>query len=187
MGKVFITSDWHFCHDREFIYKPRGFSSVEKMNEEIIARYNEVVSDDDDVYVLGDLMLGDTEKGLECVRRLKGRLHVVLGNHDTDSRIHKYEDDLPNVVEITYATKIKYKKFHFFMAHFPAMTGNLENENLAQMTLDLFGHTHSSSKFYNDIPYMYNVAVDAHNCYPVDLDEVIKDMKEKVEECKSFL
>ena len=52
MSNICITSDWHFCHDRDFLYAPRGFHSVWEMNKELVARYNEVVDRDDDVYVL---------------------------------------------------------------------------------------------------------------------------------------
>ena len=186
MGKIFVTSDWHFNHNREFIYKPRGFSSIEEMNEAIIARHNEVVDDDDDVYVLGDLMLGGDLRGLECIKRLKGRIHIVLGNHDTFAREAAYKE-LPNVVEVACAIRLKYGKYHFFLTHFPCMTGNLERESLTQTTCNLFGHTHSREKFYNDIPFMYNVAVDAHDCYPVEIEDVIADMNEEVRKCKSFL
>ena len=30
---IWLTSDWHFNHNREFIYKARGFDSVEAMIE----------------------------------------------------------------------------------------------------------------------------------------------------------
>ena len=33
---IWLTSDLHFFHNREFVYKPRGFNSVEEMNEKII-------------------------------------------------------------------------------------------------------------------------------------------------------
>ena len=47
------------------------------------------------------------------------------------------------------------------------------------MTINLFGHTHSKDHFYEDTPYMYNVAMDAHNCIPVPLDQIIEEIKEK--------
>jgi len=156
------------------------------MNEAIIERHNSIVAPNDDVYVLGDLMLGDNEKGMECLRRLHGRLHIILGNHCTPTREAMYKV-LPNVVEVAWALKLDYRKYHFFLSHFPSMTGNLGAESLHKVTCNLFGHTHSKEKFYNDIPFMYNVAVDAHDCYPVCLDEIITDMNEKVEECISFL
>lgn len=184
--KIWVTSDLHLNHNREFIFKPRGFTTIQEMNEAIVERWNEVVDVNDDVYVLGDLMLGEYEVGLDCIKRLNGALHIVIGNHDTDNRIKHYYS-LPNVVEVVPAIIFKYKKHHFFMTHYPCFTGNLEKEALAQMTLNLYGHTHQKSNFYNDIPYMYHVGVDSHNCYPVLLDDVIKDMYAKVEECKSYL
>ena len=62
MSNIFFTSDLHFCHDREFIWGSRGFSSCDEMNNTIIERWNNTVTDYDIVYVLGDLMLGDINK-----------------------------------------------------------------------------------------------------------------------------
>ena len=67
------------------------------------------------------------------------------------------------------------------------LTGNLEKESLKQMTLNLYGHTHQTSNFYEDRPYCLHVGVDSHNGYPVNLDDIIVMMNEKVQECKNFL
>ena len=186
MGNIWLTSDLHFGHDRQFIYKPRGFKNIMEMNAAILVNHNKIVQPDDDVYILGDLMLGDNEIGLAFIEQLKGKLHIVYGNHDTDVRKELYKL-LPNVVECNYALPIKYRKYNFYCSHFPTLTGNLEVESLHQCILNLFGHTHSKEHFYNDIPYMYNVAVDAHDCTPVNLDDIIEEMHEKVIECKYFL
>lgn len=185
MSKIYLTSDLHLGHDREFIWKVRGFNSIEEMNEAYVSRWNETVSNEDEVYVLGDLMLGSTDN-IEYLKKLNGRIHIVYGNHDTDSRKLLYKT-LPNVVETAWAIKIGYRKYHFFMTHFPSMTGNLEKESLKQMTLNLYGHTHQRTNFYEDRPYMYHVGVDSHNGYPVLLDDIIEEMKEKVKECIDFL
>ena len=63
------------------------------------------------------------------------------------------------------------------MSHFPSLTGN-NDKFLKQMTLNLFGHTHQKDKFFNNNPYMYNVALDAHNCTPVSIEQIIKDIEE---------
>lgn len=184
---IFVTSDWHFMHDRAFIWGARGFSSVEEMNNAIIERHNKVVSPEDDVYVLGDLMLGsDLEKGLNLINQLNGKLHIVRGNHCTDRRWEAYQE-LSNTIEADNALYLKYHKYHFYMSHYPSLTGNLETEALKQMTLNLYGHTHQKTNFYMDIPYLYHCGMDSHNCQPVLLDDIIKEMHTKVEECKSFL
>lgn len=187
MNKIFVTSDLHFGHNQQFIWGPRGFISSEEHDEVIIEKWNTMIDNDDDVYVLGDLMLGDNEHGLNCLRQLNGKIHIIFGNHDTDIRKELYKT-LPNVVEICgWATVIKYRKYHFYLSHFPTNTGNLEKESLHQMTLNLFGHTHQKTNFYEDRPYMYHVGLDSHNCYPVCLDDVIQDMKNKVQDCINYL
>lgn len=186
MGRIFLTSDLHFGHDREFVWKVRGYDSVQDMNLTQVQKWNETVENDDDVYILGDLMLGSTA-GIEFIKQLKGRLHIVLGNHDTATREAMYRE-LPNVVEVAeVGLRLKYNKHHFVMTHYPMLTGNLEKESLKQMTLNLYGHTHQSTNFFNDMPFMYHVGVDSHNGYPVLLDDAIEEMYAKVKECISFL
>ena len=186
MGKIYLTSDLHFGHQREFLYVPRGFTSIQEHDEEVIRRWNSVVQEDDDVYVLGDLMLNDNEHGLECLGRLNGRLHLIRGNHDTDTRWSMYMS-LPNVVEMNNVIIMKYRKYHFYLSHFPTLTANLEKESLHQCTINLFGHTHQKMNFFQDMPFMYHVGLDSHDCYPVLLDDAIEEMKAKVKECVDML
>ena len=181
----------HFNHDREFIWRARGFNSVNEMVTTIVLNHNSIVEPEDDVYVCGDLCLGGggaevLEFSKDLIERMNGHLHIILGNHDTPARIAMYAT-CKNVVEIVYATMIHYHGYHFYLSHFPTLTANLEKEYLKQCTINLFGHTHSKELFYNDMPFMYNVAMDAHNCYPVLLDDAIEDMKAKVKECKEQL
>lgn len=188
MGRIFVTSDLHFGHDREFLWGPRGFESSQEHDETVIRNWNAVVNADDDVYVLGDVMLGDNVHGSECVSRLNGRIHLVRGNHDTDTRWNNIYPTIPNVVELCgWAEVIHYKKYHFYLSHFPTDTANLEAESLHQCTLNLFGHTHSKQKFRNDVPMYYNVALDANDNTPVLLDDIIEQMKAKVQECLNYL
>ena len=191
MSRIFVCSDLHLSHDRSFIWSARGFNSVEEMNEAIIERFNSKVSPEDEVYICGDLCLGGgeleiLEKNMALIERLNGHIHVILGNHDTPARIAMYAM-CKNVEEIVYATMIHYRGYHFYLSHFPTLTANLEKESLKQCTINLFGHTHSMDPFYNDMPFMYNIAMDAHNCYPVLLDDAIEEMKNKVKECKEQL
>lgn len=186
MGKIYCTSDLHLFHDRGFLYEPRGFNNVYDMNEAIVKNWNNIIDIEDDIYILGDLMLNDNENAIKLIKQLKGKIHIIYGNHDTDTRKELYKN-CDNVVETCYATVIKYKGYRFYLSHYPTMTSNLEKESLKQCMCCLFGHTHSKDKFYNDIPFMYNVAADAHNCTPVDIDTIIEDMKNKVNECKEML
>lgn len=183
-GKIYFIADPHLNHDRDFIYKPRGFNSVEEMNEAIIERWNSVVGEDDDVYVLGDFFLGTDEKFIkDTILKLHGFIHVIRGNHDTDAKMHIYRGG--HTYEVLDAKFLKYKKKMFFLSHYPTLTSELQTEP-EKYVYNLFGHTHSKDKFYMGRPYMYNVAADAHDCTPVCIDTIIADINEKIKEHKEM-
>lgn len=178
--KTWVTSDMHFGHDKEFIWRIRGFNSVEEMNNGIIERWNSMVRPEDEVYVLGDLIMG-TIDNISFVNQLNGKLHIALGNHDTQKREEAYQR-LDNVVEVVpVGFKIKYKKINFIMTHWPTMIEN-NQETIYQTGANLYGHTHQQTNFYEDKPCVYHVGMDSHDCYPVLLDDVVLEIKEKIKE-----
>lgn len=79
MGKTYFTSDFHFNHKNIIRYANRPFSSVEMMNEEMVLRYNQIVGNDDTVYVLGDVAFG---RDLSNAKSLNCRKILLAGNHD---------------------------------------------------------------------------------------------------------
>lgn len=183
---TWLSSDLHFGHDRGFIYSPRGFTSIEEHDETLIKNWNSRIGPEDTVYLLGDIMLGDNEYGLNCLKQLNGDIHIILGNHDTPKRIELYKS-VENVRTITYASRIDYGKYHFFLCHYPVDCTNMNETDLKAMVLNIHGHTHSPQKFTNDNPYRYNVNPEAHSNMPVAIEEIIADIKAKYEECKTFL
>ena len=183
MGKIWVTSDWHFCHSREFLWQPRGFKNEYEMNKAIIARHNEVVSPEDDVYCLGDCMLNDNEEGLRCIKQLKGNIHIIRGNHDTDFRLPLY-DSCYNIVEICEGKFLNYNNYHFYLSHFPCICSNWDfDKPLKARTISLCGHTHISDPFKDwDKGLIFHCEMDTNNCTPWDLDVIIEKIKEKVNE-----
>ena len=177
---IYLTSDWHFCHNQPFLYEPRGFKNVDEMNEAIIAKHNSIVSPEDDVIVLGDLMLNNTEKGIRCVNRLNGNLHIVYGNHDTPKRIQEYVNLKLDTEFWGYAIPYKYKKYSFYLSHYPTLTSNLDsNEPLKARVINLCGHSHTQDRWADgDKGLIYHVEMDAHDCKPVNIRNIITEIKE---------
>lgn len=179
---IYFTSDLHLGHDQEFIWGARGFNSVAEMNEKIITRWNSRITKDDDVYVLGDLVMGGVEN-VELLKQLNGKIHIIYGNHDGPKKREAYAE-LENVVECGWANMIKYKKYNFYLSHYPTIT---DNEDIGEIVspkecvINLFGHTHQFDDFYDTNDgynfRMYHVGVDSHDCFPVPIDEVIEEIK----------
>ena len=169
---IFVTSDLHFSHIQPFCWEARGYESPEQMNSEQIRKWNEVVTDEDEVWMLGDGMMNDNDAGVECFKQLKGKIHVIAGNHDTDARIQLYRD---LGYDVQFAHRMKYKKKSFILSHYPMLTGNGEDK-CWMATWNLHGHSHQSENFTDEHRFMYHVGVDSHNGYPVKLDDIIEEI-----------
>lgn len=172
---IYFSSDLHLNHNKPFIYEPRGFKNIYEMNNTIIKNFNSIITWEDDLYLLGDNFLGELESGISLFNQLPGKIHLIWGNHDTDNRKNAIEK-CHNIIEIIgYAGIIKYNKYHFYISHFPTCTTNFDDyqKSLKQRTLCLAGHTHSKELF--EPCGSYNVAADAHNCFPVSIDTIIND------------
>ena len=183
MSVIWLTADLHFCHYKEFIWGPRGFDSVEQMNEAIVSNWNGLVKPEDEVFVLGDIMLKDNEKGIELWNRLVGNKHIILGNHDTPVRTELYKQ-CPNTIVEGYGYMLKYQHQLFFLSHYPSLTENYDREEpLKKRIINLCGHVHTDDKFHDfDKSLIYHVELNAHNNCPVTIDQVYEDIKNKLNE-----
>lgn len=176
---IWITSDWHFNHDKKFCYKARGYDTVAQMNEDIVLKHNILVAPDDDVYVLGDCFMGsDKDSGKAWIEKMNGKIHIIRGNHCTDAKVEIYKS-CSNVVEICgWAEMIKYKKYNFLLSHHPTLTSNMdEDKPIKARIINLCGHYHTTDRFIEmNKGLCYHVEMDAHNCRPCLLDDVIEQV-----------
>lgn len=193
---IFITSDLHFGHQKEFLFKNRGFQSSSDHDRTLISKWNSCVKPDDTVYILGDVVMkhdeddNDFEYGISMLKQLNGKLRILKGNHDSEAKLERYRQ-CPNVVSaglaaehLYYQSTLKGPQYHFYLTHaYTRWSRSLKKMKTAIITL--YGHTHQKEKFYTDSefvnghPYEYCVCPDAHNMHPVRLDDIIEDIKAK--------
>ncbi len=180
--KIWITSDWHFFHQKDFCYAPRGYSNGDEMTNSLINNFNKVVEPDDTVFCLGDCIMGliDEDKIIRTLERLNGHIYLILGNHDGNKKVEAYEK-CANITVLGYAEMVKWGKQCFYLSHYPTLTDNYDDEkSLHSKVINLCGHRHTKNKFEDfDKGYIYHVEVDAHNGYPITFDTIIKDLLEK--------
>ena len=79
---IYFTSDLHLGHAEIVGMSKRPFSSVEEMDEALIENWNSRVHKNDDVYILGDLIYKSARPPEEYLSRLRGKKHLIFGNHD---------------------------------------------------------------------------------------------------------
>ncbi len=184
--EIWITSDTHFSHQKSFLYEPRGFSSATEMNQAIVERWNSVVKPEDTVYHLGDIALSDTEDAIKYIKNLKGNIIWIRGNHCTTNKIKRISETCPNIhllgtPDTSYATVIKSGKWSFYLSHYPTLTGN--NEPWRKF-VNLCGHSHTQDEWSDWDKMCYHVEMDAHDCFPVNLEKIKIDIRNKREEKK---
>ena len=150
------------------------------MNIDLLGRYNALVKPEDEVFCLGDCCLGGAdaiEENYQLMKQLNGLIHIIRGNHDTDLRLDMYAR-LPNVVEISEGKFWKYGKYNFYLSHFACATTNFDiDKSLKHRTLCLCGHRHTPDKFLDIKEGAYHVEVDCHNNNPVNIEDIITDLK----------
>lgn len=81
----FFTSDLHFLHNKIRFYckESRGhFRNIEEHDNMIIKTNNLIVKNSDDLWILGDLIWGGSDKLKTYLSKMNGKKHLIIGNHD---------------------------------------------------------------------------------------------------------
>ena len=137
--RVFIISDTHFGHEAIIRYCNRPFTSVEEMDQTMIKRWNETVSNNDIVIHLGDFALCGKDKTREIIQKLNGKKILIMGNHDNYNEQFYRDAGFHTVSRFP----IIYDNF-YMMSHAPLQ--------LTETTcyFNCYGHVHNDNKFVDN-------------------------------------
>ena len=83
--RTYVYADPHFSHANIIKYEARPFADVEEMNNTIIKNHNNVITEKDKVFILGDFALANKDKTIDLISQLKGYKILIIGNHDRRS------------------------------------------------------------------------------------------------------
>lgn len=184
MSNIFYIADTHFGHANILSFDGRKFPNVEAMDAELVRRWNDKVTVQDTVYILGDFSWYTMAKSVEIAKSLNGNKFLIKGNHDrcNDGRFKRC---FSNVIE--YA-EIKDNDRDVVLCHYPIPFF----KNHFYGWFHLYGHVHSSFEYnmasrikyemeelYDKPCKMYNVGVmmPYMNYTPRTLDEIITGAK----------
>lgn len=170
---IYFTSDQHHGHTNIIKYSNRPFETLEEMDDEIIEKYNKVITNKDIVYFLGDFSFYDDDKTKQIFKRYNGTKHLILGNHD-EKRTQLY---LKLFQSVNHYKEIKYNKQRISMMHYAMLTWSASHYG----SWMLCGHSHSTIDDINREAikkgfFRWDCGVDGNNFSPVSFDE----LKEKI-------
>ena len=137
----YYISDLHFFHANALNFDKRPFSTVDEMNDYIVQHWNKKVTNNDVVYILGDVsLLHGKEKLIELVAILKGKKVLIQGNHDIlkDYRYKQLFYEIHDYQEIT--DHIKGQSYNLVLSHYPILMW----KNQHRGSILLYGHKHKS-------------------------------------------
>jgi calcineurin-like phosphoesterase family protein len=169
--RTYVTSDLHLNHPKILDYCPttRNFASVAVMNEWIIDQYNSIVTADDTVYFLGDMLFGQVADGVHLIQHLNGNKILIQGNHDFTKMKHPEFRACFN--EIHQYKEITFKRQKIVMFHYPIVDWNL----CSRGSIHLHGHRHGNPTG-NEQYRSYDVGYDATGKIVSLLDDIVDEM-----------
>lgn len=164
----YLTSDLHLGHvgKKYIIWKDRGFSSVDEMNEHIVTGWNNRVTDQDTVIVVGDFALGPKENVALFASRLNGNKIIILGNHDRKALIYTSEGFNAAYKELY----ITIDEVPVYIRHEPDYDFKSSNNALYHIC----GHVHS---LWHRKGHIINVGVDLNQYQPITVQEAIATLE----------
>lgn len=78
----FFIADMHIGHRNVLAFDGRPFSNVLEHDKEIKRRWNERVTEDDDVYIIGNVSWLSMKNTVRYFSELNGRKHLIKSGHD---------------------------------------------------------------------------------------------------------
>ena len=135
----YFISDTHFFHENVIRFDKRPFFSVEEMNAKMRDWWNNIVSEKDRVYILGDFIWlpPSNPEYIKFTKSLNGKKVLIKGNHDN---VEKFSSELKNCFEdIQNRKEIKLNKKRIIMDHYPLMMYRHDTDS---NVFHFHGHTH---------------------------------------------
>jgi len=172
---TYLTADTHFGHRKMIEAGTRKFSSVEEMNQLLVRNWNATVNEKDVVWVIGDFAFNMTEREVsEIFHSLKGRLRLVLGNHDYDNtgEVKAAIARLP-WERIVARAEIKHAGQRIILDHYAGMVWSADHHG----SYLAYGHSHGKLQ---GLPGSIDVGVDKQGYRPISADEFVRQADESI-------
>ena len=171
--KIYYISDLHFSHEKIIKFCNRPYKTIEEMDEDIINKWNSIVTPNDVVRILGDIALpkskDDVEKAIKLVKRLNGKKSLIIGNHDTE--LLEEERFRQLFSSIKHYDKVTDNGRNVILSHYPIE----EWDGFYKGYIHLYGHIHNNNVNLKKLDNRYNVSLEVLDYKPKTLDEIISE------------
>ncbi len=143
----YYIADTHFFPRKRILTKDgRQFDNGHDMNQHLIRCWNDKVTDQDEVYIIGDFSMGSGLETSNLARSLKGRKHLIVGNHDRYLKEEGFDSSC--FESISSYLEIKDQDKRVILCHYPVLfyPGQYKMDQEGNyITYMLYGHLHNTS------------------------------------------
>ena len=116
----------------------RPFPDTAQMDDTLIQNWNERVTSEDTVYVLGDAFWKNEENSIRIMERLQGHKHLIQGNHDrVKGKLLPYWESIEQYAEVNDENRL------VILSHYPILF--YKNQHYGAVML--YGHVHNTSEW----------------------------------------
>ena len=125
--KIWFISDLHLGHRNVIKFCNRPYSNEKEMGISLIQNWNDVVNENDIVFVLGDTFwFNDSHSIKRVLSQLKGKdIYILPGNHDDFDHYYRVDDPrihLCHDIVVVWISEEGKKKKEIWLSHYPMMT-----------------------------------------------------------------
>lgn len=176
---IHFISDTHFGHANVIKYSNRPFDDVHQMDYTMITNICEAVKPGDVLYHLGDFGMHKAAE-LERILAVLPKMHLLLGNHDSEirkkKRLHELFLSVNDFLEIKVPDVEAHQRIQrITLCHYALRVWNHSHHG----AWSLYGHSHGGLEDPDHL-LSTDVGVDATKAYgPVSYDWVKAKMAAK--------
>lgn len=165
----YFFADPHFGDSDIIRYENRPFKNSDEMNRAIVENWNSVISEDDEVFLLGDVVGSNPMPIVELQKvlsQLKGKIIILLGNHDIGIANYLIEWGYK-----VYEYPILLDDF-WILSHEPQYIQN------GGVYANIFGHVHNNPMYKTVSSRSYCVCAERINYTPISFEIIKKKIRE---------
>lgn len=169
---IFYTADLHMGHQNILKLSNRPFATIEEMHRVLVENWNAVVQENDEVYIVGDVIFRSNDHPEQYLKQMKGIKHLIVGNHDRQNL--KKETFTNWFASIQEYLCIEDEGRKVVLFHYPI----LEWDGYFRGSYHIYGHIHNSDGNYanqimGQVKNAFNAGVDVNDFTPQTLSQLI--------------
>ena len=169
----YYIADTHFGHESVLRFDNRPFCSIEENDRTLIEYWNARVTNNDHIYIIGDFAYRNEKPEEWYLKRLSGKKHLIIGNHD--QKLLKNEAAMKYFETVEKMMHVSDGRHQICLCHYPLA----EWYGFYKGHYHIYGHIHNSendiAQFMHSRKRALNAGCMVNGYMPVTFEELVQN------------